>query len=372
MYTGRYVYLALLVSMTMLFSCSQSEFTECCFIDDDDLVIDQDTTIKLDTCWSSPIVSAADTIYTSYFKMNGPGWTGADGTLSIPLPDGRVLWLFGDTFLGTVQPDLTRTQFTFVNNTVLIQTGDQFQNPIQGNISFATPEETGWWYWPGHGQVIGDTLELIWYAMKQEGEGMWGFEYAAIDVLKYTLPDLQLTSRTRVMHDPIINFGTCLLADGAHTYIYGAEKSGLNKYFHVARIEAGASLSADWQFYDGRQWVDDHTKSRRQGPDVSEQYSVFKYQDQYYLLTQHHVLGDEIYLYQSNEPYKSFSNRQLIYCTPETKGDIFTYNAFAHTHEIRDGHLLVSYNVNSLTFQDVLNNANNYRPKFFLVSGWAL
>ncbi|MGM7445967.1 hypothetical protein ACPW7O_31915, partial [Streptomyces tunisiensis] len=29
-------------------------------------------------------------------------WTGGDGTHSVPLPDGRLLWLFSDTFLGRV------------------------------------------------------------------------------------------------------------------------------------------------------------------------------------------------------------------------------------------------------------------------------
>ena len=29
-------------------------------------------------------------------------WTGGDATYSVPLPDGRVLWMFGDSFIGTV------------------------------------------------------------------------------------------------------------------------------------------------------------------------------------------------------------------------------------------------------------------------------
>ena len=29
-------------------------------------------------------------------------WTGGDGTHSVRLPDGRVLWLFSDTYLGQV------------------------------------------------------------------------------------------------------------------------------------------------------------------------------------------------------------------------------------------------------------------------------
>src|SRR5207244_1521048 len=47
--------------------------------------------------------SAADLqqMFTAYGNT-GEGWTGADGTYSVPLPDGRTAWLFSDTFLGPV------------------------------------------------------------------------------------------------------------------------------------------------------------------------------------------------------------------------------------------------------------------------------
>lgn len=345
------------------------EVEDCCFFDDDDMTEVPDTTDTVIPCWEAPIMVELDTTLNQMFTRSGPGWTGADGTLSIPLPDGRTFWIFGDTFLGTVKEDRSRTQFTFVNNTVLLQEGDQLINPVVGARSFATPPESGWWYWPGHGQVVGDTLELIMYAMYNPGGGMWGFEYAAIDLLKYTLPDLALVQTERKKLNPHINFGTSILESNGYTYIYGAEKQDLNKYFHVARCPSG-TLSQEWEYFDGEEWTPDESKSRRQAPNVSEQYTVFEHNGKFYLLTQHHVLGSEIYLYQSNEPHRGFNQRQLIYCTPETGSDIITYNAFAHYHMSQGGSLLISYNVNSLNFQDVLDNADNYRPYFFNVSGW--
>lgn len=35
----------------------------------------------------------------------GPAWLGADVASSTPLPDGRIVWIFGDTLLGTVRSD---------------------------------------------------------------------------------------------------------------------------------------------------------------------------------------------------------------------------------------------------------------------------
>src|SRR4051794_32017888 len=42
----------------------------------------------------------------------GNHWTGADSTVSVPLPDGRNAWLFSDTFLGTVNADGSRPRTT--------------------------------------------------------------------------------------------------------------------------------------------------------------------------------------------------------------------------------------------------------------------
>ena len=97
--------------------------------------------------------------------------------------------------------------------------------------------------------------------------------------------------------------------------------------------------------------------------------SIFKDGNTYYFLTQHNLFGKEIYLYTSASPEGSFVDKRVVYCTPETNGDIFTYNAFAHDHVYRDS-LLVSYNVNSLDYTDILKNADNYRPYFVRIGGW--
>jgi hypothetical protein len=361
-------YMTLVCLAGLLQACKKEPFTTCCFIDDEDPMV-IDTTTESPPCWDEIIVAQKDSVYTQFFRLNGPGWTGADGTLSIPFPDGRTLWLFGDTFLGTVEPDLSRRNFTFVNNTALVQSGQVFSNPVVGNQPFARPEENGWWYWPGHGHVVNDTLEIIWYAMYQPGEGMWGFDYAAIDIIRYSVLDLKMIDRKRVSTFPKINFGTCILSTQDYTYIYGAEKNGLSKHLHVARVPRG-TLTAEWQYFDGQTWINDLAKSRRQIPNVSEQFKVFEQDGIFYLLTQHHVLGSEIYIFDSDHPHTGFNNRKLIYCTPETKGEVFTYNAFAHPHLSQGNQLLISYNVNSFQFQDVLKNADLYRPKFVHITGW--
>lgn len=43
--------------------------------------------------------------FTNYANHTPDGWTGADSTFSVGLPDGRIVWLFSDTFLGPINPD---------------------------------------------------------------------------------------------------------------------------------------------------------------------------------------------------------------------------------------------------------------------------
>src|SRR5689334_15647058 len=51
-----------------------------------------------------------------------PRWLGGDAAISVPLSSDRVLWLFGDSFVDETAP-YTRSEATFVHNTVAVQTG---------------------------------------------------------------------------------------------------------------------------------------------------------------------------------------------------------------------------------------------------------
>ena len=130
-----------------------------------------------------------------------------------------------------------------------------------------------------------------------------------------------------------------------------------------------ADLSATWEYFTGADWTTNPAEAASIFNGISEQFSVFKDQDIYYLLTQDNLFGKEIYLYTASAPEGSFEDKRVAYCTPETGGDIFTYNAFAHPHVYGDS-LLVSYNVNSFDYTDILESADNYRPYFVRLGGW--
>lgn len=330
----------------------------------------KDTIPVIPTCWQAPISVSKAEDFNQLFTRYGGGWTGGDATYSIALPDGRVLWLFGDSFMGTVNPNRSRPGTPLKRNAFVVQNANELSTLTGGATAYLEPSEAGWWYWPGHGVAFGDTLQVVMFGFKSTGGGAWDFGYASVDVATFLLPDFTLLSIDRKVTDPGTNYGACVLQDGDYTYLYGSEKAGLSKFMHVARVQ-GRDLNGHWQYFDGSGWTDDPAASARVFAHVSDQFSVFKHNSRYYLMTQHHIFGGEIYLYDSPMPAIGFEQKRTIYCTPQTnQGNLFTYNAFAHTEFSGNGELLVSYNVNSFVFGDLFANADNYRPYFVRVKGW--
>ncbi len=374
----KFTLLPLLVSTTLLTACKDEtdDFTSSNFYPIDPTEQDPgtpgDTTVITtpDTCWKAPISVKHAADFNQLFTRFS-GWTGGDATYSVPLPDGRTLWLFGDSFIGTVNPNRTRPPGAFHRNAFVVQDGDDLTTLTGAASAYLEPADAGWWYWPGHGMAHGDTLQVVMFGFKSSGVGgMWDFDYASVDVVTFLLPDFTVVSVERKVTDPPVNYGACLLEDGGFTYIYGMEKVGFQKFLHVARV-TGHDLNGEWEYFTGTDWTTDPAASARVFANVSDEFTVFKHDNRFYLLTQHHILGGEIYLYDSDQPAIGFDRKRTLYCTPQSnQGNLFTYNAFAHTQFSGNGELLVSYNVNSSVFADLFKNADNYRPFFVRVKGW--
>src|SRR5438128_2165493 len=73
-----------------------------------------------------------NTLFRGYGDSNTSldDWTGADTTNSVLLPDGRVVWIFSDTFLGAVHADLTRSDPSFIPNSSVVQSGGALVDTI--------------------------------------------------------------------------------------------------------------------------------------------------------------------------------------------------------------------------------------------------
>lgn len=325
-------------------------------------------------CWKQEVDPFIDCHHDSLFNRFGNGWTGADATYSIMLPDGRTAWLFGDTFLGTVNPDYTRPGgIPFINNSIVLTRQSSFKTLYGGTEAqpkaFVEPPEAADWYWPHDPTIHDGKMQLLLAHMGSSGSGgMWDFRLESIDLAIISLADFSIESLEVLVDSDKVYWGAAVMEDDDYTYIYGIEDGNLNKYVQVARV-AGGDLTSPWEYYNGTDWQDEPAEHRIKDA-TSNQFSVFKNSGKYYLMTQEIIFGTQLFLFESDSPVGPWQNQRTIYCTQESGGDIFTYNAFVHPEQSIDNDLFITYNVNSFDFGDLFEDVRNYRPRFVRVQNW--
>jgi hypothetical protein len=318
--------------------------------------------------------AAPDRFYNDLFTRHNGGWTGGDGTRSVALPDGRILWLFGDTFLGTVRPDRSRPHAApMVRNTFVVQSGDTLVTLHGGTgaspQALVTPLETGSWYWPSDGLVEGNRLRVFLARFTATGPGMWDWRWSGTDIGTFSLPELRLEKITAAVAVNRVIYGAALLTDAGATYIYGVEDLQSAKHVHVAKAGSGR-LGDAWEYWDGERWTIDPLASKRLFSGAALQFSVFKSGGYYVLISSDNRVpfDSAIVAYVSPSPTGPWSLSSLLYRPPEAKGDIVAYNALAHPHLSPRDRLLLSYNLNHIRDAEaVYRNADVYRPRFVLV-----
>jgi len=319
--------------------------------------------------------------FTDFFARNCCGVTGADGFYSVPLPDGRVVWIFGDTFLGTVNPDGSREKGlpVFIRNAFAVQDGDSLRtlyNVIGGwESSLVIPpgavkgsefSEDSLWYWPGDGFIENGKLKVFMTSFYQAEQGNWGFRWVAANLATFSLPDIKLEKIDHFDYpnEVEIHWGHAICDEAPdYTYIYGAG----DKYPYVARAPKG-NISKTWEFYNGNEWVANSYEAKPMTDfKGSEQFSVIKLGDKYVLLTQSgDFLASSLYAVTSDLPYKGWANKKELYKLQPLKPakDLFAYNPVAHPYFLENNELLVSYCVNSFNLNDLFEDAEKYRPVF--------
>jgi hypothetical protein len=340
--------------------------------------------------------SRFDSVYTQYFRRNSGGWTAGDATISIPLPDGRVIWLFGDSYTVNVNPVNNTLPCLFqVRNCMMVQDSvdpsvfktilDTTMTGVNMTTFKLRPNDTSL-FWPGHGYLYNDTVYIFLERYKNTN-----LQYQGCYVAKLTYPDLHQVAILPVQDIVTdIIFGRAVLPDtsGNWLYIYGNKVNWIIWEPVLARCDISNPMGA-WEYYTGTGWSPDPGEVNKIGNDpVSPGYSVFRRDNIYYLITQENGylecgLGRDIYSYVSPYAWGPFSGKTLLY-TEESKFNdayLLTYNGQAHPWNTENDELLVSYNVNDRVdtlppyicpsqCKDIWTDrldADTYRPKFIRV-----
>ncbi|MHB8513305.1 MAG: DUF5005 domain-containing protein [Actinomycetota bacterium] len=320
-----------------------------------------------------------DPLQSLFFSYGntGTGWTGADGTYSVRLPDGREVWMFSDTFLGPVNDDGSRpTNAPFIHNSFVVQDGGNLTTLYGGTQdapnAFINPPDGVGFYWMGAGIVERNALS-VFVNRFVAAPIPYGFQQAGVDIATFSLPSLRLISITR---EPLafvpgavglpVSYGSAVVQSGPYTYIYGVEDAHIDKYLHVARSLNGTLGS--WEYFTGSSWSTNPLSSARIMSGVANELSVQATASGFLLVTQQNSVGPQIEIARASAPEGPWSQPSAIYTTPESSGSILTYNAKAHPELGDDTHLVITYNVNSSNTNDVYTNVDNYRPRWIDVS----
>ncbi|WP_151484859.1 hypothetical protein [Streptomyces albicerus] len=257
----------------------------------------------------------------------------ADTGSSVPLGDGRVLWLFGDT--------LTPAG-TFRRNSAVVQGTDGVMRPRSG--TFAKASAAGHWYWPGQAVREGTRLRVL--AMDftcTDPCGAWDMRYERTDVLTYRLPDLAYLGKASLPRRASGAMWSQLhKARDGYTYAYGSYSVAgqLGKAVEVARVPSGYVWCVTcWRYLSTRMGT---------GMELGTVVSVVRKAAGGYRLYSKwlDLWSTEIIAYDSATAYGPWGSRRTVATTPQSDGK-WTYAVEAHAEQhAGTGRLALTYATN--------------------------
>lgn len=132
------------------------------------------------------------------FLLN-PNWQGADAAYSIPLPDGRDVWIFGDTLFGKNRALGSNGDPVMVRNSIGISTCDKSGAPTLHYVirrdssgqakDFFTAQHANTWYWALDGFFYDKSLWVTLLCVRnlpKTSSMSLGFETCGTDLAKVT------------------------------------------------------------------------------------------------------------------------------------------------------------------------------------------
>lgn len=220
-----------------------------------------------DASYSARPHAALQRLFDTYGNGGkGDRWTGGALDQAVTLPDGRTVWVFGRTYLGTVAANRSRAADTpFVWNSYVVQERNGRLSKTllgAGKTALFTPSEPGHYYEPASAVVAnGKLYQLLWLTADQSFPGR-------LDVATISLPSLKVESITPMKHlgyvptaqagvqvfPPV--WGSAIASDAKYHYVFGYENThaGFEGFAHVSRVPLGQLTTASPEFWDGSAW----------------------------------------------------------------------------------------------------------------------
>ncbi len=326
-----------------------------------------------------------------------PRWLGADAALSVPIGNGRTVWLFGDTFIAKSNAHV-RSESEMVRNTVAIQTGEDprtasmtfhWRQDSDGSPASFFPERGERWYWPGHGIRLdeGPLVIFLYAIVATPGQGL-GFASAGYAVAVINDPDASPEMWSpRVVDIAPSTFdavpATAVVQDGAYIVAVAIRQEGTHAgalvRYPTNLLAQGDVSRAEWWAGEERGWVPESSLGA-DGPafvlnDAGSECSLHwdERSGAFIHVASYGFGASTIGLRTAPALTGPWSSPVVVYRPPESDGPrAFVYAAKAHPALVGPdaADLLVTYATNSFEFGDLFTQPGArslYWPRFVLV-----
>ncbi len=316
------------------------------------------------------------------------GWTGADGAYSVALSDTVTLWLYGDTWIGSIVDD-RHTDANMISYSIALQSG---KNPRTASVrfiwretkdgkpaAFIVPADGVGVFWMSHGILADGKLYLFLRQVMKDGEciGTW---LGVVDNPKDDPLTWQITQNRvpfgRYSKNGNLYFGAAVMEDGDWVYIYGCDenwKKGMGgRNMIAARVPRDAIADFEkWRFWNGSEWGTDSNKASGLFDGTAAEYSV-SFQPairKYVTIYAEYGMSENIMMRVSDTPIGPWSTPHKVYKCPECQWHktYFCYAGKGHPELSRPDELIITYACNSADFWQMARDARIYRPKFLKI-----
>ena len=331
------------------------------------------------------------------------GWWGADAAYSIPLADGRSVWIFGDTLYGNART-VSGNEPRMVRNSIGISRCDdrgnwhlQYvichdesgkpQDFFQAQV--LRPQTKGSWYWALDGFVhekdLWVTLLCVRNARVKRPDG-FDFETCGTDLARVS--DLEADpQKWKVNYFPLVPDeagaypSATAVVDGGYAYLFALyekdERPMLLTRIPLAGLDeparnlqylakTGKKMGAWMQGFkpkDAMPVMDRGTSEMtvRYHSDINQWLAVMRSPD---------LSSDAILLRTAPAITGPWSAGEVIYHIPEMRKDfpgydknVFCYAGKEHPEFEKPGSLVITYVCNTMKVPDLVTNLNIYVPK---------
>src|SRR5438094_971512 len=359
--------------------CALSESLEpTCFSVGTTDVVSKQESATLHRNFEATAWTDADRLFRS-----DPRWLGGDVAYSIDLGRGRVLWLFGDSFIAS-RPGKTRPQSTFVHNSIAIETG---YDPAHASMAFYWPKNRGKpsefaanegevWLWPEDGVRLGGKLLLFFVRVHSDNsKGSLGFALVGWTAFLVENPDGQPSSW--IMHkiatpQSATRFivGSGVIRVGGFLYAFASAEPSHDDYllrWSLTTAEEGNLSSLQW--WCGSGWGEQSKLTHSPAPAIPEGSNEFSViwdlrQNKFFEVESLGFGASDIGIRWADRLEGPWSQPVKIYHPPESdRPDAFVYAGKVHAG-LHGGDFVVTDVANSMDDKILAKDMSIYYPRF--------